>query len=121
MLRRRGIVDAWRIVHQAEANFPAAIEHVVEDAAVASRQIDRFEDNHCGRVSHSPLGISAGQRKIDDLCVVRVLRIHLHRDPQRDLLVTASRAKRAPIKGRRLDRDHLHPDHLAVRDARRDQ
>jgi hypothetical protein len=87
-----------RIVEELWREFPAAIEHIKQQRAVAPRGIGRLQDHDVGRRLDLAVGIARRGRKVGDDGVAIIGRIERDGCLRRDPLIGADLAKARPAK-----------------------
>jgi len=110
-IRRRTV---GHVVEQDQIDLIAAVEHAIEEGAIAFGRIARAEDDEVGAIGDPPGAVCGGQVQVHDTGIFRRPGIDRAERPARNFLVLPDRTKRPARKGRRFN-----PVNLNVGDARR--
>jgi len=99
----REIVDDDRtVVEQRETELVAAIERLVEQAAIAVGRNGRTQDLDIGRSLDQTLRVARRTIEIDDDRIARITRGHRDGSARDDPVVGADRAEASPLERRRF-------------------
>src|SRR5215510_12840535 len=89
----------WRIIHQDEVDFVAAIDHSVKNLVVTLRQIDWFEDVECSTIGNMSAGILCCFVEIDDIDMLGCVGIDLTKYATNKFLVLANCTELLTLEG----------------------
>ena len=119
-LRRRARVDAsGRVVEEAQHPLPAAIGHLVEDGAVAARDVFRLDEEEVRGELHFPGGVARRLVQVGDDAVGRQGWIDSEEDLPGELLI-GTRGAEGLAADEIAARLHLDAHDLRGRRRRRD-
>ena len=102
-----GVVAARGVIEEAQRQFVAAIDHVVEDASVMAAHIDRFQQAEVNLILDHPGGVARRLTDVDDAGVKRMAGVNRAAHAAAELLVGPCPAElnaiEDPLHTRNLD------------------
>ncbi len=101
MRRGRRAIAVGAAIEPGQRDLVAAVGHVVQQPAIAFREVRRRHQREVGTVLHPSMGVARRLGQIDDHGIQRMRRIEFAMDRATQALVSPDRAKHAPIEYRR--------------------